>query len=183
MARLKLIATLAALAAAFFAGWTANGWRYQTTISASQARAADAIAEVTQHYRASEHAKQEAVDALAKQQALAAQHLRQTADSIKSAVARYAATHGPATSKPGDCHYLDTDWVRLHNLSAHQLPATAAATGRPAAATPAAALDIITDNYSRAHTCQRRLKGWQAWYRQLKDTPPNAKATKPAAGH
>jgi len=164
--RIRLIASVLALATALAVGWIARSWIADRDLSRLQAQVAQAQQAQAQRYRASEQKAQALTDQLATVQAQAEQAAQAARRTVQQEVARYAQDH--VTSDTG-CR-LDARWVQLHNAAARDLPPPADATGQSAAApaTPADALGTVTGNYALANTCEQRLQGWQAWYRQVK---------------
>lgn len=163
MAYTKAALLVAVLTAAFLAGWTANGWRYQAKLSTQTEAISKQIVRVATQNLDLQLKLQKAVDDGALKQARLAQAEQEKALSIKKAVAEYEASR-PADDSNRHCTTLDADWVRIHNDAASAVPTDATAASRPFVATPAVALDTVTDNYSIARQCQLKLKGWQDWW-------------------
>lgn len=131
----KLLAAFVLLVAVFVAGWTANGWRYQTKISDMQKQSEIAATAMSEKYREVEIARQEVVNELANQQASHAMAQAKEREKIAVAVAHYAAEHhlstGDATAV---CSRADADWLRILTQAIRGTAAPAGAAGRPDAA-------------------------------------------------
>lgn len=92
--------------------------------------------------------------------------------TIKEEVIKYE------TSKESNVN-LDAEFVRLHNVAAtnSEVQVTGTASGveqtNPGfTTTTGEAIGTITDNYEQYYQCQRVVKGWQEFYKDLQDKIP-----------
>lgn len=90
--------------------------------------------------------------------------------TIKEEVVKYEQTKAA-----GD--YLDTGFVRLHNLAASddQIKVAESASGvddsvPTAQVTSGEGIKTIVDNYEQYYQCAATVKGWQDFYKNLQDT-------------
>jgi F0F1-type ATP synthase membrane subunit b/b' len=97
---------IAIVAAVFFVGWTANGWRLNAKIDRIQAQYASAAAKAEEDYRAKEHQwqtqKDEAINEAnqrAQQNAIAANSARSAANSLRDQLASARSDLSRATEQ------------------------------------------------------------------------------------
>lgn len=155
----------ALLVLAFAAGWTTNGWRYQTKISDMQTDAAIDQAVMSEKYRKVETRNREVTDELAKRNAEAAESEARAREQVAEAVAKYQAAHHAAPA--ADCGtVLSPDWMHIFDSSAGSsaVPAPAASRSADPLST---ALALSTHNNGEAVACQRKLAGWQEWWEKV----------------
>lgn len=150
----------------FCLGWKINGWRLESQINASKTTQLTA----TLNTERGTAKKASAADALP---AAAQQAQAQTARVITKELIRYVQS--PAANH---CT-LNPEWVRIHNLAAHDtaiMPADSAGTSVAVTANAEAggtvsdseALGTITRNYDICRQEINRVDGWQAYYQSIK---------------
>lgn len=148
----KILVGLIVLASAFGAGWKANGWRLGEDIQTARADAAEAREEQAR-------ADAAALDAVIEAAYQRTKKRETRTRTVIKEVTRYVE------SQPDACP-LDTDWVRIHNLSATD-PASEP-DGEPGRATTTDALPVITDNYTRCYEWRDRLTALQDWVKRTR---------------
>jgi len=150
--KVKVIVALVALASAFGAGWKTNGWRLGEKIETARADAAEAREKQA-------HADEAALDAVIEAAYQKTKKRETRTRTVIKEVTRYVE------SQPDACP-LDTDWVRIHNLSAAD-PA-GEPDGEPGRATTTDALPVVTDNYARCYEWRDRLTALQDWVKRTR---------------
>lgn len=156
--RIKAAIAVVLLAAAFGAGWTANGWRLGEKMESARADAEQAAKE------------QAHADARAKGAVIDAANARLQARMEKQRViTREVTEYVEKERDPDDVCRLDPEWVRLHDKSA--VPATdpaAGGDGETGSVTDVAALPVVTGNYRRCYEWRDRLITLQDWVRRTR---------------
>jgi len=163
---MAVYALIAALC--FGAGWKVQGWRKDNQIAAMVSQAQAARHAALADARALENAQAARAEVAAALEVERNKEARIVERIITNDVIKYVQK--PSSQSCG----VDADGVRLINASAaSRMPENTNASGTPdaraAAATAAAVVHSVTDNYATCHANVNQLRALQGWVNSLKN--------------
>jgi len=157
-----ILATAVSLSA--IGGWKVTAMYYQAEIAGMRLDKAKAAAEAEKLNHSLSVAGLELSGAISERNANRREKIRVIEIEVLRDVIKYR--NRPSVLPVDGTCYLDSEWVRLHDLAASSgVPDTASgAAESDSAATYADTIETVTDNYATCNQLRATVIGWQEFY-------------------